>query len=58
MTKYRIITPDTLTDKQRAAILGRITSLQNSRDYAAPEVEMELTAEINRLFRQLERGKR
>lgn len=43
-----------LTADERARINARITGLQNTRDYAAPELEQQLTAEINRLIGLLE----
>jgi len=43
-----------LTTAERSRIVARITGLQNTRDYAAPELELQLTAEIDRLLGLLE----
>jgi len=43
-----------LTADERTHIMARITGLQNTRDYAAPELEPQLAAEIDRLLGLLE----
>jgi hypothetical protein len=47
-----------LTASERSHIIVRITTLQNTRDYAAPELEPRLTAEIERLLELLKPKKR
>ena len=43
-----------MTEQERKDIYRKIRSLQNSRDYAAPELEGQYTREIERLLARLE----
>jgi len=43
-----------MTEQERKDTYRKIRSLQNSRDYAAPELEGQYTREIERLWALLE----
>ena len=47
-----------VTEAERSKIIRQIESLQNTRDYAAPELEPQLTRQIEKLLDIIEPSRR